>query len=83
VVVETFLDPKWVVFYVVCLSFLGFHIRHGFWSAFQSLGMLNPRWSKPIYALGFILGLTLAAGFIFIPIYLYLTQNGIIGGISS
>ena len=75
-VVETFVQIKWVIFYVSCMVFLGFHFRHGFWSAFQSLGILNPRWSKPIYALGFILALIFSAAFLFIPIYIYATQSG-------
>ena len=76
VVVETFLDIKNVIFYVGSMFFLGFHFRHGFWSAFQSLGMLNPRWSKPIYCLGFIIAVLLTVGFLFMPIYIYATQGG-------
>ncbi len=76
VVAETFMQLKWVVFYVGCMCFLGVHFRHGFWSMFQSLGMINPRWSKPIYALGFILAVLLSVGFLFIPIYIYATQGG-------
>lgn len=76
VVVETFSDIKWVIFYSGCMLFLGFHFRHGFWSAFQSLGAMNPRWSKPIYGLGLILALMLTAGFFFMPIFLYVTQGG-------
>ncbi len=76
VVVETFVQIKWVAFYVICMFFLGFHYRHGFWSAFQSLGLMNPRWSKPIYGLGFLLALILSAGFLFIPIFIYVTQSG-------
>ena len=76
VVNETFADIRWVIFYSATMIFLGFHLRHGFWSAFQSLGMLNPRWSKPIYALGLILSLLLSAGFLFIPIYMYATVSG-------
>ena len=76
VVVETFLHLKWVVFYSGSMVFLGFHFRHGFWSMFQSLGVINPRWSKPIYALGFILAILLSIGFLFIPIYIYITQGG-------
>jgi succinate dehydrogenase / fumarate reductase cytochrome b subunit len=75
-VVETFVQIKWVIFYIACMIFLGFHFRHGFWSAFQSLGILNPRWSKPIYALGFVLALVFSAAFLFIPIYIYATQSG-------
>ncbi|NDG85415.1 MAG: succinate dehydrogenase [Proteobacteria bacterium] len=76
VVVEAFVQPKWVAFYVACMGFLGFHLRHGYWSAFQSLGIINPRWSKPIHMLGLLIALLLATGFLFIPIYIYATQGG-------
>ena len=81
VVNETFSQLKWVLFYVASMIFLGVHFRHGFWSAFQSLGLMNPRWSKPIYALGAILAVILSVGFLFIPIYIYSTQMGAAGGI--
>ncbi len=76
VVVEAFVQPLWVAFYVGCMVFLGFHLRHGYWSAFQSLGIINPRWSKPIHTLGLLIALLLAFGFLFIPIFIYFTQSG-------
>jgi len=76
VISETFTQLKWVVFYVASMFFLGFHYRHGFWSAFQSLGIMNPRWSKPIYLMGFVIAILLTVGFLFIPIYMYSTQGG-------
>jgi succinate dehydrogenase / fumarate reductase cytochrome b subunit len=76
VVVEAFSDLKWVVFYVFCMGFLGFHLRHGYWSAFQSLGLINPRWSKPLHVMGLLVALVLAFGFLFIPIFIYFTQGG-------
>jgi succinate dehydrogenase / fumarate reductase cytochrome b subunit len=76
VVVETFVQLKWVIFYVGSMFFLGFHFRHGFWSAFQSLGIMNPRWSKPIHALGLVIAILLTVGFLFMPIYIYTTQSG-------
>jgi succinate dehydrogenase / fumarate reductase, cytochrome b subunit len=75
-VVETFLNLKNVIFYMGTMLFLGFHFRHGFWSAFQSLGMLNPRWSKPIHGLGFVIAILLTIGFLLMPIYIYVTQGG-------
>ncbi|OPZ64812.1 MAG: hypothetical protein BWY83_03120 [bacterium ADurb.Bin478] len=39
-VIETFQNPLWALFYTVCVIFLGFHLRHGFWSAIQSLGVM-------------------------------------------
>ena len=76
IIVETFSQIRWVAFYSGVMLFLGFHLRHGYWSAFQSLGLMNPRWSKPIYTVGFILALLLTIGFFFIPIYIYTTQGG-------
>ena len=76
VVVETFSKIQWVAFYSGVMLFLGVHLRHGYWSAFQSLGIMNPRWSKPIYTLGFILALVITIGFFFLPIYIYSTQGG-------
>lgn len=72
-VVETFSNTYYVVWYVAAMLVLGFHLRHGFWSAFQSLGLYHPRLTPVAYGLGVIVGLTLAVGFIFIPIWVYLT----------
>ena len=71
VVFETFQNIGCVIFYCFSMLFLGVHFRHGFWSMFQSLGILNPRWSKPIHALGLIIGVLLTVGFLFIPIFIY------------
>lgn len=76
VVVDVFSNLYWVIFYSGVMFVLGFHLRHGFWSAFQSLGCMNPRWSKPIYSLGLILALLLTFGFFFIPIYVYAVFGG-------
>lgn len=75
-VVETFRNPLQVGFYVVVLLLLGSHIRHGFWSAFQSLGWMQSKWSGPIYALALVLALVLAVGFLFIPLWIYFDIPG-------
>ncbi len=71
-VVETFSNTWYVAWYVTAMVVLGFHLRHGFWSAFQSLGLYHPRLTPIAYGLGVVVGLTLAVGFIFIPIWVYL-----------
>ncbi len=53
------------------MLFLGFHLRHGFWSAFQSLGANNQATTRILYGTGLVFALILAAGFIFIPLYVY------------
>lgn len=68
---ETFRNPWWVAFYVAAMLFLALHLRHGFWSAFQSLGAMSPRYSKAIHCLGLLLAVVLAIGFLMIPVWIY------------
>ena len=72
-VIEVFQEPGYVIWYVAALVFLGFHLRHGFWSALQSLGAYHPRYTPIIYTIGIILAVVLAAGFIGIPIWIFFT----------
>ncbi|MFC1600991.1 succinate dehydrogenase cytochrome b subunit [Candidatus Sumerlaeota bacterium] len=69
-VVETFKNPAWVTFYVGFLVLLGFHLRHGVWSAFQSLGAMPGGISKLAYAAGGVLAVLLVVGFVFMPIWI-------------
>lgn len=70
-VVETFSQPLYTIFYVFAMFLMGLHVRHGFWSAFQSLGAAHPKYTKMIHGLGVCLALILAAGFLFIPVWIY------------
>ncbi len=72
-VYEVFQKPGYVIWYVAAMIFLGFHLRHGFWSAFQSLGAYHPRYMPIIYAIGIIVAIVLAVGFLGIPIWIYFT----------
>lgn len=71
VVAESFKSELYVLFYVVSMLLLGFHLRHGFWSAFQSLGGHHPRYTPIVYGIGVIAAIILGAGFLFIPIWFY------------
>jgi succinate dehydrogenase / fumarate reductase cytochrome b subunit len=75
-VVETFQNPLYVIWYVTCTFLLGFHLRHGFWSAFQSLGANHPDFNRPIHYAGILVASILAFGFMGIPIYLYFKAYG-------
>jgi len=70
-VIETFSQIGYVAWYVGALLLLGFHLRHGIWSAFQSLGTLNKRFSPILYALGIIFAILIALGFIVLPVWIY------------
>jgi len=73
-VTEEFKEPKEVILYTAAMIFLGFHLRHGIWSAFQSLGLTKQTNSKTIYVVGGIIGILLAVGFLSIPAYIYFFQ---------
>ncbi len=68
---ETFENGAFVLFYVTSMLFLAMHLRHGFWSWFQSLGILYPKCSKAIYAIGLLVALALGGGFLIIPLWFY------------
>ena len=57
--------------YPAIMLLLAFHLRHGIWSAFQSLGATNPRLTPLIYTAGTIVGLLIAIGFLVLPLYIY------------
>ena len=69
--VEYFQDPLHVLFYVVAVSSLGFHVSHGFWSAFQSLGLNHPRYMPKIKLASILFGLLVAIGFSSLSIFCY------------
>jgi len=71
-VVETFKQLPYVVGYVAVMLLLGVHLRHGFWSAFQSLGALNTSLRPLAYTAGVVFGAAIALAFLVLPIWIYL-----------
>lgn len=58
--------------YILGGIFLGLHLTHGFWSAFQSIGFSNQIWRKRLECLAKIFAFIIAAGFSIIPLYFML-----------
>jgi succinate dehydrogenase / fumarate reductase cytochrome b subunit len=71
---EVFASPLWVGVYVVCAVLVGFHLRHGISSAFQSIGADHPVYTKRLVVLGTVIAVLIGAGFALIPIWVYFTQ---------
>ncbi len=75
-VAEDLSKPFIGVLYMGVVAFLGFHVRHGFWSALQSLGAMKPEWSKAIYGVGAGVAFFLFVGFFLIPLWFMLDVPG-------
>ncbi|MER7759787.1 succinate dehydrogenase cytochrome b subunit [Streptomyces sp. NPDC097619] len=56
------------VIYILAVSALGLHVRHGFWSAAQTLGAGNARRDRLFKGLANGLALALFAGFVSVPV---------------
>lgn len=70
-VFEAFSQPLTAGLYVAVMVLIGFHLRHGVSSAFQSLGVDGPRFTPAVLLVGYLLAIALAAGFAFIPIWVF------------
>jgi succinate dehydrogenase / fumarate reductase cytochrome b subunit len=57
------------ILYVLGGVLLGIHLSHGFWSAFQTLGLSNKNWLKRLQFIGTIYAILIAVGFSVIPLY--------------
>jgi len=56
------------VFYVVAVAGLGFHLWHGLWSAFQSLGLSNRAFTPGIQRFAAVFATLLTIGFAAVPL---------------
>jgi succinate dehydrogenase / fumarate reductase cytochrome b subunit len=72
-VIDKFTSPLYAFGYTFVMLLLGFHLKHGFWSAFTSLTMKHKKYSTVIYTVGIVFAVLMAIGFIFIPLYIYFT----------
>ena len=75
----TFQNGWMVVIYVIWFAALGFHLQHGFWSAFQSIGMSNKIWEKRLLCIGRVFVGIIVLGFSAVAVNAFLQANGIIG----
>jgi succinate dehydrogenase / fumarate reductase cytochrome b subunit len=65
--VAGFSNPIPTIIYVIALITLGFHLRHGIWSATQTLGQSNKRREKTVNAFAIVFSVLLIAGYLIVP----------------
>jgi len=73
-IITHFFQYSWYVgIYLIAMVLLGFHLNHGFQSAFQTFGLNNKKYTPLIKRLGTIYSIIMAVGFASMPIYFFLT----------
>lgn len=76
-IVVHFFNYWWyVLLYVVAMVLLGFHLNHGFQSAFQTFGWNNKKYFPLVEKIGTAYAIIMAAGFASMPIYFFFFYGG-------
>lgn len=70
-IVDKFKMLPFVIFYIAAFVFLGFHLVHGFQSAFKTLGMDNRKYTPVIQVLAIVYCTIVVAGYSIIPVFIY------------
>jgi succinate dehydrogenase / fumarate reductase cytochrome b subunit len=70
IVATVFKEQWWIsLLYVVSMVLLGFHLNHGFQSAFRTLGIDHKKYTPAIITVGVLISILVPAGFASMPIY--------------
>ncbi len=72
VVKAAFAEWWYSLLYVLAMAGLGFHLAHGFWSAFQTLGLSHKKYTPFIKTLGLLFAIIVPLLFASMPVYFYL-----------
>ncbi|MEA4916565.1 succinate dehydrogenase cytochrome b subunit [Proteiniphilum sp.] len=71
--VKTVFTNGWcVAMYVIWILAFTFHITHGFWSMFQSMGVINNKWLPRLKTISVIYSHVIMVGYMIIPLYFFL-----------
>lgn len=70
-VVEQFQTTFALISYLIGLVALFLHLKHGFQSAFQTLGIEHKKYTPAIKVIGVAYAIIVPSGFAFMPVYIY------------
>ena len=60
---DSWASRNMIVLGIIILGFIAFHLTHGFWSAFQTVGLNNNIWLKRLKVLSYIVATLFFLGF--------------------
>jgi len=64
-------SPVRVVLYIIGIIALWFHLTHGVWSMFQTVGLNGRTWFPRLKCIGNIAATLICLGFAIVPVYFY------------
>ncbi len=65
---DVFSHPVYLAIFLAGMIILGFHVRHGLWSAFQTVGANHPKYMPFIQKLSIVFAVIVAIGFGSLPL---------------
>ena len=68
-VVELFANKAYSAYYIISMVLMGLHLKHGFQSAFQTLGLNHPRYTPLVKKASLAIALIFAIGYSIFPVY--------------
>jgi len=67
-----------LLMYVIWFAALWFHLNHGFWSAFQTLGWNNMTWLNRLKVIGVVVSTILCLMFVTVAVTAFLQANSLV-----
>ncbi|MDD2594521.1 MAG: succinate dehydrogenase cytochrome b subunit [Bacteroidales bacterium] len=64
------------ILYILWFAAIWFHLTHGFWSAFQTIGWNNNIWLKRWKVIGYVVATILVGGFVIVAVVACCRANG-------
>lgn len=74
---QKFSNPWFSALYVVALVLIAYHLKHGFQSAFQTLGLRGKKYDGLLRFFAFIFWFLVPVGFAAIPVYFYFFRRAV------
>ncbi len=65
-------SPGYVLFYIFSVVVVAFHVKHGLWSAFQTLGASHVKYMPAVFGVSVVFALAVGLGFGFLPVIIKL-----------
>lgn len=68
---EVFANPLYDIIYLIGVFALGYHLMHGFQSAWRSLGIMHRKYTPVLEAIGLAFSFVVTLGFAIIPVFFF------------